>query len=174
MLKTTLKKLESIYEIRIRKDALKFASSHMTVFSDGTKESLHGHHYQPTVTIQFREASFKKMIPFAAVKIGMKKISNLWDEKVLIAIENPYFKKIKHSQESFEFSLCGKKYVLPADEVVLLKVDNVTCEGLAEAYYHFLEMELDLFENQNITSVQVFIEESPGQGASYTVSRRLK
>ena len=33
------------YEIRIRKEALKFAASHMTVFPDGTKEALHGHNY---------------------------------------------------------------------------------------------------------------------------------
>lgn len=165
------KTLQKIYEIRIRKDALKFASSHMTVFSDGTKESLHGHHYQPTVTIQFQDASFKKMIPFSAVKIGMKKIAALWDEKVLLAAENPYFKILKQSKDSIEFSLCKKKYVLPRDEVVLLKVDNVTCEALAEAYYEFLEMELDLFDIKNIQSVSVYIEESPGQGAAFTVSR---
>ncbi len=165
------KTLQKIYEIRIRKDSLKFASSHMTVFSDGTKESLHGHHYQPTVTIQFQDASFKKMIPFSAVKIGMKKIADLWDEKVLLAMSNPHFKINKKSKDSLEFTLCKKKYLLPTDEVVLLKVDNITCEALAEAYYEFLEMELDLFEIKNITSVSVYIEESPGQGAAFTVSR---
>jgi len=159
---------QKIFEIRIRKDALKFASSHMTVFPDGTKESLHGHHYQPMVTIQFKDASYKKMIPFSDVKIGMKKLSDLWDEKVLIATENPHFKMVKQSKESIEFHLCKKKYVLPRDEVVLLKLDNITCEALAQAYFEFLEMELDLFENKNITSISVFIEESPGQGAAFT------
>ena len=163
---------QKVYEIRIRKDALKFASSHMTVFSDGTKEALHGHHYQPTVSIQFQDASFKKMIPFSDVKLGMKKIAALWDEKVLLATQNPYFKIIKKTKDSFEFSLCKKKYLLPKDEVVLLKVDNITCEALAEAYFEFLEMELDLFEIENITSVSVYIEESPGQGAAFTVSRQ--
>lgn len=165
------KTLQKSYEIRIRKDALKFASSHMTVFSDGTKEALHGHHYQPTVTIHFQDASFKKMIPFSAVKIGMKKIADLWDEKVLLATENPFFKITKKSKESLEFTLCKKKYLIPSDEVVLLKVDNITCETLAQAYYEFLDMELDLFEIKNITSVSVYVEESPGQGAAFTVSR---
>ena len=159
---------KKIYEIRIKKDALKFASSHMTVFPDGTKEALHGHHYQPTVTIQFKEASYKKMIPFEVVKLGMKKIAGLWDEKVLLATENPHFKMIKQTKNSLEFSLCKKKYVLPRDESILLKVDNITCEALAEAYFDFLEMELDLFENKNIVGVSVYIEESPGQGAAFT------
>ena len=166
------KTLQKIYEIRIRKDALKFASSHMTVFQDGTKESLHGHHYQPTVSVWFEDASFKKMIAFAEIKAGMKKIAALWDEKVLLATENPHYKKMKQTKDSLEFTLCKKKYLLPIDEVVLLKSDNITCESLAKSYYHFLEMELDLFDDKNINSVSVYIEESPGQGAAYTVSRK--
>ncbi len=164
---------QKIYEIRIRKEALKFASSHMTVFADGTKESLHGHHYQPTVTIQFQDARFKKMIAFAEIKTGMKKIAALWDEKVLLATENPHFKITKQSKESIEFSLCKKKYLLPRDEVVLLKLDNITCEALAEAYSEFLEMELeDLFADKNILSVSVYIEESPGQGAGVSWNQK--
>ena len=160
------------YEIRIRKEALKFAASHMTVFPDGTKESLHGHQYQPTLTITVREASFESMIPFSRFKEAMKKIANLWDEKVLIASENPHFKKVRRSRKEFEFKLCGKRYVLPSEEVVLLKVDNITCEQLARAYFEFLRSELeDEFEASNVLSISVYIEESPGQGAAYTYVR---
>ena len=156
------------FEIRIRKEALKFASSHMTVFPDGSKEALHGHHYVPSVSIRVREATYKKMLPFAEVKAAMKKLAALWDERVLIATENPHFKLVKKSRDSIEFVLCKKRYLLPREEVVLLKIDNVTCEALAQAYYEFLEMELDWQKDKNILSVSVYIEESPGQGAVYT------
>jgi 6-pyruvoyltetrahydropterin/6-carboxytetrahydropterin synthase len=165
------KTLQKKFEIRIRKDALKFASSHMTVFADGSKEHLHGHHYQPTVSVTFQDASLKKMIPFVEIKNGMKKIASLWDEKVLLASENPFFKVKKQSRDSLSFILCNKEYLLPRDEVVLLKTDNITCETLARAYYEFMEMELDLFRNPNVLSMSVYIEESPGQGAAYVVSR---
>jgi 6-pyruvoyltetrahydropterin/6-carboxytetrahydropterin synthase len=155
------------YEIRIQKEALKFASSHMTVFADGTKEPLHGHQYMPSIVIEVREANFKNMIAFSEIKAGMKKLAALWDERVLIATENPHFEVVKKTKESIEFTLCQKRYVLPADEVVLLKVDNITCEALAQAYYEFLEMELELSQNPNILRVSVLIEEAPGQGASY-------
>lgn len=166
------KTLQKNFEIRIRKDSLKFASSHMTVFADGTKEHLHGHHYQPTVSVSFKDASFKKMIPFVDIKTGMKKIAALWDEKVLLATENPHFKIKKQTKESLSFVLCKKEYLIPRDEVVLLKTDNITCETLAQAYFEFLEMELDLFQDSNITSLSVYIEESPGQGAAFTASRK--
>lgn len=157
------------YEICIRKEALKFSASHMTVFPDGTKEALHGHQFVPTLTIRVRDASFEAMVPFSRFKDGMRKIARLWDEKVLLATENPFFEILRSGRQELEFRLCGKRYVLPADEVVLLKTDNITCEALARAYHEFLSAELDgEFRSRNVLSVSVHIEESPGQGASYT------
>ncbi len=156
------------FEIRIRKEALKFAASHMTVFPDGTKESLHGHQYQPTLTVTLKDASFEKMISFSEFKVAMKKIAALWDEKVLIATENPHYEEVKHGKTSLEFNLCKKRYVLPTDEVILLKTDNITCENLAKSYFEFLKAELEeAFASSNIRSISVYIEESPGQGAAY-------
>lgn len=161
------------YEIRIRKEALKFAASHMTVFPDGSKEALHGHQYQPTLTVQFKSAEFKKMVPFAHFKNAMKILAGLWDEKVLLATKNPHFKVLKHSKKEMEFTLCGKRYVIPSDEIVCLKTDNITCETLARCYFEFLKAELeDEFKDPNVLSVQVYIEESPGQGAAYTYAKR--
>lgn len=157
------------FEIRIRKEALKFAASHMTVFPDGTKESLHGHQYQPTLTVVLKDVRFEKMIPFSEFKLAMKKIAKLWDEKVFIASENPFYHELKHDSHSLEFTLCEKRYLLPSDEVIILKTDNITCENLAKSYYEFLKAELEeLFESSNITSISIYIEESPGQGAAYT------
>ena len=163
------------FEVRIRKEALKFAAAHMTVFPDGTKEPLHGHNYVPTLSVRLGDVSFKNMIEFSKFKVAMKKISLLWDEKILIATENPFFKKVKQSKSSVEFLLCDKRYVLPRDEVIFLKVDNITCETLAEAYLDFLEAELDeIFELDHVQSVTVDIEETPGQGASVTRSLVLE
>ncbi len=157
------------YELRIRKEALKFSASHMTVFLDGSKEALHGHQYQPSLSVVLRDASFENLIPFSDFKSAMKKIAGLWDEKVLIATKNPFYQKIKTTRASHEFKLCGKRYIIPTDETVLLAVDNITCEALARAYYEFLRAELDdLLDNPNLISVSVLIEEAPGQGAVYT------
>ena len=157
------------YEIRIRKEALKFAAAHMTVFRDGTKEALHGHQYLPTLTICLKSATFENTAPFSDFKTAMKKIANQWDEKVLLATQNPHYRKLKQTKDALEFTLCKKRYVLPRDELILLKTDNITCETLARAYYDFLAAELeDAFKDSNVISVSVYIEESPGQGAAYT------
>ncbi len=156
------------YEIRVRKDALKFAASHMTVFPDGTKESLHGHNYVPSLTVRVRDASFEATIPFSRLKAGMKKIALAWDEKVLVATRNPYYEPLCGDARELEFRLCGKRYVLPADEVVLLDTDNISCETLARTYFDLLEAELGPeLRSENILSVAVYIEETPGQGAAF-------
>ena len=156
------------YEIRIRKEALKFAASHMTVFPDGTKEALHGHNYFPTLTLTVRDASFEAMLPFSHFKAGMRKIAQAWDEKVLIASRNPFFRLLRQDTNELEFTLCGKRYVLPADEVVVVDTDNISCETLARSYFERLHAALGAeLASPNILSVSVLIEETPGQGAAF-------
>jgi 6-pyruvoyltetrahydropterin/6-carboxytetrahydropterin synthase len=163
--------LES-YEIRVRKDALKFAASHMTVFPDGTKEALHGHNYVPSVTVKVRDAAFEATLPFSRLKAGMRKIALAWDEKVLVATRNPFYQFVRLDAVELEFRLCGKRYVLPADEVVLLDTDNISCETLARRYFELLQTELgSVLDSENILSVSVLVEETPGQGAAYQRDR---
>jgi 6-pyruvoyltetrahydropterin/6-carboxytetrahydropterin synthase len=98
----------------------------------------------------------------------MRKIANAWDEKVLIANRNPFYRLQRQDEHELEFTLCGKRYVLPADEVVVLDTDNISCETLARAYFDSLHAQLpEAFASENIRSVSVYIEESPGQGAAY-------
>lgn len=160
------------YEIRIRKEAHKFAASHMTVFPDGTKETLHGHQYLPTVKIAVKEVDLKNMIPFSDVKVAMRKLAVLWDEKVLLATKNKHFKLTKTTKEETEFVLCKKRYVIPTDEIVFIAADNITCENLARVYFEFIEDELELLSNKNVISLSVDIEESPGQGVAYSRTKK--
>lgn len=160
------------YEIRIRKEALKFAASHMTVFPDGTKESLHGHNYMPSLAVRVRDASFEDTIPFSRLKAGMRAIALAWDEKVLVATRNPFYEELRLDEEELEFRLCGKRYVLPTDEVVRLDTDNISCETLARTYFERLQSALGAeLASPNILSVSVLIEETPGQGAAFIRER---
>jgi len=144
----------------------------MTVFPDGRKEALHGHQFQPMVTLTLASAAFDDFTPFAVVKEAMREISEEWDEKVLLAASNRHFQLVRQSETSIEFKLCGKRYLLPSDEVVLLQTENITCESLAHTYLHRLRVQLaELIDAPNVRAVQVRIEESPGQGAAFTYAK---
>jgi len=156
------------YRIHIRKEALKFSSAHMTVFADGTKERLHGHNYRTDVSLDFTDFSLDRMIAFSEIKQVMKSLCDQWDEKVFLPERCPHFKVAARDSVSIDFTLCGKRYVLPIDEVQLLPVNNVTTESLAERFCSALVERIGpLLERGGVRRLELRIEEITGQGASY-------
>jgi 6-pyruvoyltetrahydropterin/6-carboxytetrahydropterin synthase len=151
----------------IKKEALKFASAHMTVFPDGTKESLHGHNYRTQVSIHLNTVELSKMIPFGTIKAAMKKICDEWDEKVLLASACPFYKPVSSDSRETEFTLCGKRYVLPTDEIVFINRDNITTETLSSEFCCRLIGLLDPRSLESISGIEIRIDEMTGQGASY-------
>lgn len=151
----------------IKKEALKFASAHMTVFPDGTKERLHGHNYRTQVSIDLKSIELSKMVAFSTVKSAMKKICDEWDEKVLLARDCPHFKMVASDARETEFVLCGKRYVLPTDEIVFIHRDNITTETLSAEFCSRLLGLLDSRALESVAGIEVRIEEMLGQGASY-------
>ncbi|MBL7714946.1 MAG: 6-carboxytetrahydropterin synthase [Bdellovibrionales bacterium] len=163
------------HRLLIRKDALKFSSAHMTVFPGGTKENLHGHNYQVSIRLDVPKADLSEMIPFHEVKKAAKQICDLWDEKVLLASLCPEMKGRREADGSVQFELCGKKYLLPMDEVVWLEADNVTSESLSKLFAISLAKRLEkILAQASVSRLEVKVEETPGQGASYILSGGAK
>jgi 6-pyruvoyltetrahydropterin/6-carboxytetrahydropterin synthase len=153
--------------VYIKKEALKFSAAHMTVFADGTKEPLHGHNYTTEVVFDIPALPLQKgLISFSELKKEIKTICDQWDETVLLAQNCPFFNIVKQSDEELEFVLCQKRYVLPREEVVLLPLDNITSESLAQEFCRRLATAFKpRFDAKEILGLQVKVEESPGQGS---------
>lgn len=159
---------QGFHRVHIRKEALKFSSAHMTVFADGTKEALHGHNYRTRLTADFDSASLDRLVPFRELKDALKVVCREWDEKVLLAARCPKFKIVTEGAAEIEFTLCGKRYVLPRDEVVLLPVDNVITETLSELVCRRVVGALGpKLAGAGVRCLEVRVEEMLGQGASY-------
>ena len=161
--------------IHIRKDSLKFAAAHMTVFPDGAKEGLHGHNYQAELTVELTEPALPRMLSYEAFKKALRTVCAEWDEKVLIAGDNPWMETLPAEPGEYAFRLCGKRYVLPTDEVAVLAIENVTAENLAEVLFERFWIELtrdrSVCWRERIIAVSLRIDESHGQGATYTIRR---
>jgi 6-pyruvoyltetrahydropterin/6-carboxytetrahydropterin synthase len=156
------------HEVHFRKESFKFSVAHMTVFSDGTKESLHGHNYATDVSLGLNSINLEKMIAFSVFKNAIKEICEEWDEKVLLPQACPFFEIKGQSDHEIEFVICQKRYVLPKDEVVLLPIDNISSERLSQEFGRRLLIRFQKFiEQGTVTHLSVRIEESPGQGGTY-------
>ena len=156
---------EKLFQIEFSKPAFKFSAGHMTVFSEKKKEALHGHNYQVAVSLQIDSTLQTQFVSFSTFKKPIYQLCAEWDEKVLLPGKCPFLKV--HNAEEIKFDLCGRRYQIPKDEVVLLPIDNVTCENLSAL---FLERYLALIgehcDPKLIMSASVTIWESSGQGVT--------
>jgi 6-pyruvoyltetrahydropterin/6-carboxytetrahydropterin synthase len=158
------------HRILIARDSYKISCAHMTVFPDGTKERLHGHNYQVQASLELSDISFANMIPFALIKAALEEICLGFRERVLLADRNPHFEIVSRAGSELEFHLCGQRYVLPHDDILLLPIDNVAVEPLAAHIANLLITRLAATSGPTvITSIEISVLESPGQGASCQV-----
>ena len=126
----------------IEKENQKFSGAHMTVFPNGSKEPLHGHNYYVGLRLELKNSDFENLIDFSEFKTILQMLCEKWDEKVLLAIQNPFYEE-RISDGEIEIRLCKKRYVFPEEEVVRLDTKNISSESLAELLLTYLVRELE-------------------------------
>lgn len=157
-----------IYELRVRKDHLKFSAAHMTVFAHNEKERLHGHNYYVEIAVEYSVPDEGHLLPVALLKDAAREICEPWNEKVLLAEKCPYLQIQPSSEASVRFTLCGKTYELPEEDIAWLPRMNITIETLAEEFLERLSARLA--ERMGASAarlhwVEVAVEETVGQQA---------
>jgi 6-pyruvoyltetrahydropterin/6-carboxytetrahydropterin synthase len=155
------------HRISIAREQYKFSCAHMTVFADGTKERLHGHNYTVAVAVEVARIELDAMLPFASIKAALAELCAAWKEHVLVAAKNPFLRILRDDAE-LEFTLCGERYVMPRGDALLLPIDNISVEALAAHVAGELRGKLGAAGVAK--TLEVTIDESPGQGASCTVA----
>lgn len=160
--------MTSRHRIFVSKDVLKFSSAHMTVFPDGSKERLHGHNFQVLLEFELHTTKLASLLDFGLVKQTLAQVCARWDQRLLLGTRCPAFELVKHDATEVEFKLCGKRYVVPADEVALLPLENVVVETLAEELAFVLVEQLGaLLKRDVVAAMVVTVSESMNQGGSY-------
>lgn len=139
----------------------------MTVFPDGRKERLHGHNYYVSLEIELRDARFERLVEFAPIKARVAELCAEWKERTLLAERNPYFEVVRDTDDEIEFRLCGKRYVLPREDVLLLPIDNIAVEALSAHIARVLAERLaEVLRKDAVLGIEVTVTESAKQGAS--------
>jgi 6-pyruvoyltetrahydropterin/6-carboxytetrahydropterin synthase len=143
-------------------DRLYFA--HMTVYPGGRKERLHGHNFQIFLDVELADGTFAKMVDLDVFRNALAEICAAWKERLLLPAASMHFEVVRDDGVEIDFRLCGKRYVVPRDEVVLVPIDNVSVEGLAE---HVARRIAERVVDPTVRALDVRVEELPGIGASY-------
>jgi len=159
------------FKVAVTKDNLVFASAHFITFPGHRCERLHGHNYRTRVVVEGwlnREAHY--VVDFAELKQLMKRLTDEIDHKVLLPLQNPKI-EVREEGDTVSVAVMGRpRYVFPRDDCALLPVPNTTVEMLAQYLAGRVQKELAASDGVDLTAVEVEVEETIGQAATYRES----
>ena len=155
------------YKVVVGKDYLAFSAAHFITFG-GKCERLHGHNYAVAVEVEGDLTADSYVWDFVPLKRMVKGICDALDHRFLVAVRNPHL-SIQKGEEEWEIRYGERRYVLPADDVLPLPLDNITAERLAEYVCGQVVAGLRERGADNVTAVTVRVDEEPGQAAFYTI-----
>jgi 6-pyruvoyltetrahydropterin/6-carboxytetrahydropterin synthase len=156
------------YRVSVAKDYLVFASAHFITFAGHRCETLHGHNYRVSVVVEGTlDPESWYVLDFGELKRIMRQLCDDIDHKVLLAAENPHL-QIAELGDSVTVAYDNRpRYVFPKRDVALLPVPNTTVEMLAELLTGQLQGELSKTGTKGLRAIEIEVEESFGQSATY-------
>jgi len=156
----------SAFSVQVTKDYLVFCAAHFVTYGDGQCEGLHGHNYRLTVRLHGTLAEHGIAFDFVILKERLRDLVNQLDHHTLLPTQNPL---IEIGEEDKNVTVRYKKrfYSFPQRDVVLLPITNTTAEMLAQWFAQGVREFLDKERATNITAIEIEVDESFGQSATY-------
>ncbi|MEP6572671.1 MAG: 6-carboxytetrahydropterin synthase [Gemmatimonadota bacterium] len=163
--------MHSNFKVSVSKDYLVFSSAHFITFKGHQCESLHGHNYRVGVVAEGSvddETMF--VVDFSIIKKIVRKLTDEIDHKVLLPTKNP---KLQFGGDANTVTVAyfGKPtYLFPRGDCAMLPIQNSTAEMLAEYLAGQMRDELGQQGIRNLSTIEVEVEESFGQSATYRIA----
>ena len=160
------------WSISIQKDYLKFSAAHFLIFPDGTAERLHGHNYKVYVDLQTRLDEHGLVVNFSEIKPLVRRLCDELDERVLIPGAHPVL-TVERQGEHCDIRYRERRYLIPADEVLVLPISNSSAENLATWFGHTLRERMrSAWPGLEVLRLSVGVEETTGQRGTWTIEER--
>jgi 6-pyruvoyl tetrahydropterin synthase/QueD family protein len=157
-----------MYRVVVEKGYLNFSVAHFISFG-GKCERLHGHNYAVSVELEGELTEDRYVLDFVVLKKIVREVCDSLDHHFLLPQQSQLLDISKTAGE-WEIRFEDRRYVLPDKDVLSLPLDNITAERLAEYICDQIVAGLDeqgVDGQENLTSITVGVEESPGQTAFY-------
>ncbi|MGE0762375.1 MAG: 6-pyruvoyl tetrahydropterin synthase family protein [Bdellovibrionales bacterium] len=157
------------FEINLAKENFKFSGTHFTILSPEKAERLHGHNYyvQVSLLVEQLDPILGLAFDFNSIKPLVREACAALDEFILLPQNSPFL-KIRHEAGQVEVTFAGRRYSFPQNDVRELPLVNITSEELSR----FLAGQINtLAKNLKFSALTVSVEETRGQGVSYTLRR---
>lgn len=154
-----------ILEIDGGHSGIRFSACHFIPHHDKCSR-LHGHSYILRLRLEGDIGANGMVMDFVALKKQLKAFVDEFDHKTILPGNSPDV-KLTISDDSVEAILCGKRYVFPLMDVVIIDVSNTTAEEMTKLMVNRMVSEVEF--PSNVRSVAVGLDEERGQTAWYEV-----
>lgn len=154
-----------ILEIDGGHSGIRFSACHFIPHHDKCSR-LHGHSYILRLRLEGDIGENGMVMDFVALKKQLKAFVDEFDHKTILPGNSPDV-KLTISDDSVEAISCGKRYVFPLMDVVIIDVSNTTAEEMTKLMVNRMISEVEF--PSNVRSVAVGLDEERGQTAWYEV-----
>jgi 6-pyruvoyltetrahydropterin/6-carboxytetrahydropterin synthase len=160
--------VKGTFRVSVTKEDLVFAAAHFITFAGHRCETLHGHNYRVSVTLEGGlEPESWFVADFSVVKKIMRALTGELDHKVLLPTSNPIVAVTRDGARVLVAVSGEPRYVFPERDCVLLPIPNTTVEMLAQHLAGRLRQELAAGGVKQVTSIELEVQENFGQSAIY-------
>ncbi len=163
--------VDTAFSVTVSKDYLAFSSAHFITFAGHQCESLHGHNYRVGVTVGGAvdpECAF--VVDFSILKQIVRQLVHPWDHRVLLPTGSAKLVFQEEGEHLVVDYLGRRRFLFPRGDCALIPISNTTAEMLAELLARQVREAFIERGVTNLTSIEIEVEESPGQAAVYRIA----
>ena len=157
-----------ILEIDGAHSGIRFSACHFITGHEKCAR-LHGHSYIIRMRLEGDIGDSGMLMDFVVLKKALRAMAEELDHKTLLPARSDNVRITKNGKE-IEAVSCGKRYVFPDEDVMLMDVPVTTAEEMTKLMVSQLMKKIDF--PKNVHSVAIGLDEERGQTAWYTVKIR--
>jgi len=159
------------WSIEVEKEYLKFSAAHFLIFPDGSAERLHGHNYRVYVTLEAKLSRFGLVLDFQHIKPLVRELVGELDEHWILPGEHPDLRVERRADGIVEVRYRERFYAAPAEDVLVLPINNTSAENLSTLLARRLLERLKVrYPEVLVHSLRLAVEETAGQRGVYCYS----
>lgn len=149
------------FAVDVTKDHLVFSAGHFITIGDDLCERLHGHNWRVAARVEGTLDENCFVFDFIALRDTLQSVVDGLDHRMLLPAHHSRI-SVSIEDEEAVVRYDRRRWIFPADECVILPIQQTTAELLAQ---WIGEQLLDGLETANLTCLKIQVEENFGQWA---------
>jgi 6-pyruvoyltetrahydropterin/6-carboxytetrahydropterin synthase len=143
------------------------------IFDNGTREPLHGHNYRVQVKGEAPDLKSDMVFDFLDIKPIVREVCDSLDHKLLIPKDSDKLKIYTENKNTVIITPDESYFSIPSSDILLLPIPNTSAERIAVYICDEIRTKIKNKFGFQFNSLEVEVEETPGQSAVYLHREKL-